>query len=60
MGAGRLRDGKPNLPALREHRLSEEDLLEEIRLNGKVSELAQVETATLERNGQVSVILAKE
>jgi len=49
-------DGKPDKPALQRHRISEEDLLEEARLHGKVFQVDQIHAATLERNGQVSVI----
>lgn len=42
--------------ALRKHRISEEDLMEEVRLHGRVDELTEVQQATLERSGQISVI----
>jgi uncharacterized membrane protein YcaP (DUF421 family) len=54
-----VRDGKPNQKAMRAHRISVDDVLEEARLNGQVTHLAQIKTATLERNGQVSVIPEK-
>jgi uncharacterized membrane protein YcaP (DUF421 family) len=40
--------------------LSERDLLEDVRLNGKVASIAQVGLAYFERNGSVSVIPKKE
>ncbi len=41
---------------MQKHNISERDLLEEARLNGQVTELGQIKTATLERSGQISVI----
>jgi len=37
-------------------RISEKDLLEEARLNGKILDLKDIQLATLERNGKVSII----
>jgi uncharacterized membrane protein YcaP (DUF421 family) len=51
-----VRDGKRMGPTMRRYKISEADLLEEVRLHGKVQNLDEVQTATLERNGQVSVI----
>jgi uncharacterized membrane protein YcaP (DUF421 family) len=45
---------------MRAYHISDQDLLEEARLHGKVTEISKVETATIERNGQISVISAKE
>ena len=42
--------------ALRSESITEKDLLEELRLNGNVDSLQRVKAATLERNGQVSVV----
>lgn len=36
--------------------ISEKDLLEEARLNGQVMRIEDIQLATLERNGQVSVV----
>ncbi len=49
-------NGKTDPTRLRSSKISEADLLEEARLNGKVQTLQQVQLATLERNGKVSVI----
>ena len=54
-----VRDGKPVAAAMRAHKISKDDLLEEVRLNGNVGELQEVRTATLERNGEISVISDK-
>ena len=40
----------------RRNRLSEHDVLEDLRLNGNVGEIRDVLLAVLERNGQVSVV----
>jgi len=48
--------GQTDEARLRRHKISKHDLLEETRLNGKVETLEQVELATLERNGKVSII----
>lgn len=52
-------DGKTRPESLRRHRISEHDILEEARLNGQVAGLEQIQTATLERNGEISIIKAK-
>jgi uncharacterized membrane protein YcaP (DUF421 family) len=46
--------------ALRTHKISEKDLLEEIRLHGQVPSVDEVEVATIERNGKISVLPRKE
>lgn len=51
-----VRQGKAMPGAMRKHNISKADLLEEVRLNGDVSDLTQVHTATLERNGEISVV----
>lgn len=51
-----VQDGEPKPDALRVHRISDKDLLEEIRLQGSVTELAKVKTAIMERNGKISVV----
>ncbi len=45
--------------ALRAHKISEKDLLEQARLQGRVEELGKIEKATLERSGKISVIPSK-
>jgi uncharacterized membrane protein YcaP (DUF421 family) len=51
--------GKINAHVLRRHSLSTDDLQEDLRLSG-VDRPEAVRSATLERNGEVSVIRAKE
>jgi uncharacterized membrane protein YcaP (DUF421 family) len=45
---------------LRHHKITEKDLLEELRLNGNLETLENVQAATLERNGMVSVVFSKK
>jgi uncharacterized membrane protein YcaP (DUF421 family) len=52
--------GKPDKKKLRTHKISQEDLLEEARLNGRISELSRIRQATLERNGKISIIPVQE
>jgi uncharacterized membrane protein YcaP (DUF421 family) len=51
-----IRDGSLNHTAAQRNRLSEHDLLEDLRLNGNVAEVSDVLLAVLERNGQISVV----
>ena len=51
--------GKPDRKKMQASKISEKDLLEEARLNGQVEQIAQIAKATIERNGQVSVIPLK-
>jgi uncharacterized membrane protein YcaP (DUF421 family) len=51
--------GRLDRPTMRRHQISESDLLEEARLNAKVAKLDGIETATLERNGEISVVPAE-
>ncbi len=41
---------------LRAHKISEKDLYEELRLNGKTEDLQHVSRAVIERNGKISVV----
>jgi uncharacterized membrane protein YcaP (DUF421 family) len=41
---------------MRAHFVSEKDLLGEARLNGNVSDLSEIESATMERSGDVSIV----
>jgi uncharacterized membrane protein YcaP (DUF421 family) len=41
---------------MRQHDLSEHDLVEDLRLNGNIDDLRQVRAAYIERNGQISVV----
>ena len=51
-----VRDGKLERSNLARHKISDADLLEEARLNGAVLEFEQIRRATIERNGEVSVV----
>jgi len=48
--------GKTNDRVLRALHVSENDLLEELHLNGRLEKVDQVKRAILERNGQISII----
>jgi uncharacterized membrane protein YcaP (DUF421 family) len=51
-----VRDGILDEVATRRNRVSEHDLLEDLRLNGNVSAVADASLAVLERNGYISVV----
>jgi uncharacterized membrane protein YcaP (DUF421 family) len=51
-----VRDGRIDRAALRDVMMTEDDLAENLRLNGNVTEIAEVKEARLERNGTVSVV----
>jgi uncharacterized membrane protein YcaP (DUF421 family) len=51
--------GKVNREAMRSYQISETDLLEEARLNAQIGKLDEIKTATLERNGEISVVPAE-
>ena len=51
-----VRHGRINQNALKRHTISEKDLLEEARIRGKVDAVEQIELATIERGGQISII----
>ncbi len=51
-----VEDGRRNEKRLRSEHITDKDLHEEIRLNGRVSTLEEVRLATLERNGKISVV----
>jgi len=51
-----VRDGTLDEAAARRNRLSEHDVLEDLRLNGNVAAIADVLLAVLERNGHISVV----
>jgi len=40
--------------------LTETDLLEELRLEGQIADPREVQLATIERNGEISVIPRKD
>ena len=51
-----VRDGAIDETAAHRNRLSEHDILEDVRLNGNVAEIRDVLLAVLERNGDISVV----
>jgi uncharacterized membrane protein YcaP (DUF421 family) len=51
-----VREGALDEGAARRNRLSEHDVLEDLRLNGNVAEIRDVLLAVLERNGHISVV----
>jgi uncharacterized membrane protein YcaP (DUF421 family) len=53
-----VRDGKVDPGQMCRSKITRDDLDENLRLHGNVSELAQVAEARLERNGSVSVVKA--
>jgi uncharacterized membrane protein YcaP (DUF421 family) len=54
-----VRDGELDEALARQNRLSEHDLLEDLRLNGNVRDVRDVALAVFERNGQISVVRRK-
>jgi uncharacterized membrane protein YcaP (DUF421 family) len=54
-----VRDGEIQWEAMRKAHLTEHDLREAIRNSGERPDVSQVESAHLERNGDVSVIMRK-
>ena len=51
-----VRDGKLDDAVASRNRLSEHDILEDIRLHGNVAEVRDVGLAVFERNGHISVV----
>jgi uncharacterized membrane protein YcaP (DUF421 family) len=51
-----VRNGVVDDALMSQHNISTHDLYSEMRLNGQISELAQVGLATLERNGRISIV----
>jgi uncharacterized membrane protein YcaP (DUF421 family) len=54
-----IRDGELDREVATRNRLSEHDVLEDLRLHGNVERIADVSLAVLERNGQISVVRRK-
>jgi uncharacterized membrane protein YcaP (DUF421 family) len=54
-----IKDGSMQRATMRRNDITEHDLLEDLRLNGNVTEPGEVQTARLERSGQISVIKRK-
>jgi uncharacterized membrane protein YcaP (DUF421 family) len=51
-----VREGTLDEAAAARNRLSEHDVLEDLRLNGNVADMRDAKLAVLERNGQISVV----
>jgi uncharacterized membrane protein YcaP (DUF421 family) len=49
-------EGKAKSDPMRRYRISERDLQEEMRINGNIEDLKDVQKAVIERNGQISVV----
>ncbi len=54
-----MREGKTISESMRRIKISHADLLEEARLNGMVDDLQLIRKATMERNGEISIITEK-
>jgi uncharacterized membrane protein YcaP (DUF421 family) len=54
-----IREGTLDQELATRNRLSEHDVLEDLRLHGNVGNIAEVSLAVFERNGQISVIPRK-
>jgi uncharacterized membrane protein YcaP (DUF421 family) len=55
-----VRDGRIDVEVLRRHNIGEDDLEENLRLNGNEAGVANILEARLERNGLISVIRKKD
>lgn len=55
-----VRDGQLQEDALRKTHITEHDLQEALRNNGHAPDLSQIESAHLERNGDISIISKKD
>ena len=55
-----VENGRRRHDALRKNKITEKDLLEEMRINGQMSSIEAVGIATIERNGQISVVPAQK
>ena len=54
-----VRDGIADRDELRRNKITDDDLIESLRLHGEVAEPKDVREARLERNGEISVITKK-
>ena len=52
-----LRDGELLWDAMRKSNLSEQDVIQSLRLNANTDDVSKIEIARLERNGDISVIM---
>ncbi len=55
-----IRDGRLDNAVAVRNRLSNHDVAEDLRLHGNVGDVADVQLAVLERNGQISVVPKRE
>lgn len=55
-----VENGRKDMQSMRKNNITEADLLEELRLNGRVDQVEAVRVATIERSGEISVVPAKE
>ena len=51
-----VRDGEIQWDAMRQGHISEKDLVEALRTNGKLTDAHNVQLAYLERSGDISII----
>ena len=51
-----MRDGRMDPKVMRAHNITQADLYEEMRLHGNVEDVRKVQSATLERSGEISVV----
>lgn len=51
-----IEGGRIHKKALARHNISEQDLMEDLRLGGNVNDVAEVKLAQVERNGAISVL----
>jgi uncharacterized membrane protein YcaP (DUF421 family) len=51
-----IENGRIQKEALNRHQVSHDDLMEDLRLNGKLEDISKVKLAQLERSGEISVI----
>ena len=52
-----LQDGEVLWEAMKKSSLSEQDLMQSVRLNANTTELSKVKNARLERNGEISIVM---
>lgn len=55
-----VRDGQIHWDRMRHYKVGERDLMEALRLKGNTADLSKVKFATLERNGDISVVKKEE
>ena len=52
-----VRDGEPQAEAMKKGHITEHDLQEALRMNGKPPDIGLIKAAHLERNGEISIIV---